>query len=172
MARVLVVIWLCVLLVGCSPALNWRELRFDEAGVSQLFPCKPVRQQRSLVLGGGPRQLVLQVCDTAGATWALAYTRASDPGEVPSLLGALAAAAHANVGAAPGAPRAQPVPGSAGHAASGRYRMTGRAPDGRPVEVAVLLFARGTVAVQLTVLGSSLADDAVETFFNAARADA
>lgn len=171
MARVLVVMWLCSLLAACSPALNWRELRFDEAGVSQLFPCKPVRQQRSLVLSGAPQVLVLQVCDAAGATWALAHTRASDPGEVPKLLDALATAAHANVGALRGAPLAQAVPGSAGHAASGRYRLTGHAPDGRPVEVAVLLYARGTRAVQLTVLGSRLADDAVETFFSAARGD-
>lgn len=172
MARILVLICLAWPLVGCSPALNWREVRFDEAGVSQLFPCKPVRQQRNVVLGGGPQVLVLQVCDAAGTTWALSHVKAANPVQVPVLLGALAAAAQANVGAQPAAPAPHAVPGAAAHGASGRYRFAGRAPDGRPVQVAVLLYARGPVAMQLTVLGSELSDDAVATFFGAARADA
>lgn len=171
MARILVVIWLIWPLAGCSPALNWREVRFDEAGIGQLFPCKPVRQQRNVELAGGRQLLVLQVCDAAGATWALSHVQATDPGRVPVLLEALAAAAQANVGAPPGGPTPQAVPGAAAHGASGRYRFAGQAPDGRPVQVAMLLYARGPVAVQLTVLGSSLSDDAVETFFSAARAD-
>jgi hypothetical protein len=171
MVRILVVIWLIWPLAGCSPTLNWREVRVDEAGIGQLFPCKPIRQQRTVELAGGRQRLVLHVCDAGGATWALSHVQASNPGGLPALLDALAAAAQANVGAPPAGPKPHTVPGAAGHGASGRYRFDGQAPDGRPVQVAMLLYARGPVAVQLTVLGSPLSGDAVETFFSAARAD-
>lgn len=172
MFRVLLVALAALLSAACSPELNWRDLRFEEAGVSQLFPCKPVRQQRRLSLAGREQVLVLQVCDAGGVTWALAHTRAADLAEVPALLEALAAGAHANLGAAPGAPRPQAVPGATAHAASGRYRFGGQAPDGRRLEAAVLLYARGPVVVQVTALGAQLTAEAVDTFLAAARAGA
>ncbi len=172
MVRVLGMSLLVLLSAGCSPELNWRELRFDEAGVTQLFPCKPVRQQRKVALAGRPQVLVLQVCDTGGVTWALAHTQLTDPAEAPAVLQALADAAHANIGAARSAARPQVVPGAAAHAAAGRYGFSGQAPDGRRLEAAVLLYARGSVVVQLTVLGPRLAAEAVDTFMTSARAGA
>lgn len=172
MVRVLVVSLLVLLSAGCSPDLNWRELRFDEAGVTQLFPCKPVRQQRKLALAGRPQVLVLQVCDTGGVTWALAHTQVDEPAAVPAVLQALAEAAHANLGAARGPARPQVVPGATVQTASGRYGFSGQAPDGRRLEAAVLLYARGAVVVQLTALGPRLTADAVDTFLTSARAGA
>lgn len=172
MLRVLVPALAVLPMAGCSPELNWRELRFDEAGVTQIFPCKPVRQQRRLSLAGREQVMVLQVCDTGGVTWALAHTQAADVADVPAMLEALAVAAQANLGAAPGAASPQAVPGAAVHPASGRYRFAGQAPDGRRLESAVLLYARGTVIVHLTALGPALAPEAVETFLASARAGA
>lgn len=170
MVRVLVTAWVCSLLAACAPELDWRELRLDPPGVSQLFPCKPSRQQRSAVVGGQERPLVLHVCDAGGATWALSHFRVRTPLEVPAALDALAAAAHANLGAARTEPREQPVPGAGGYAAAGRYRISGHRPDGTALQSALLLYARGTVVVQLTVLGPRLADEAVAAFFAGARA--
>lgn len=171
MARLLLLTWLCLGLAGCAPELNWRQVQFDEAGVSQLFPCKPRRQQRTVVLAGQPRTLVLQLCDAADVTWGLAYLKVGDPNEVPAVLEALAAAAHANLDAARGAVQPQAVAGAGGYAAAGRYRLAGRRPDGQAIESALLLYARGTVVVQLTALGRQLGDDAVDTFLSGARAD-
>lgn len=175
MARALVtllVTLLALLSAGCAPELNWRELRFDDAGVSQLFPCKPVRQQRTLSLAGRPQLLVLQVCDAGGVTWALSHVRIADAAQVAVVLRALAEAAHANVGAAVGAVRPQAVPGADHHAAAGRYAISGQAPDGRRLEAAVLLYARAGVVVQLTALGPRPDAEAVETFLTSARAGA
>lgn len=158
------------LLAGCAPALDWREIRVDEAGVSQLFPCKPARQQRRVVLEGQPRLLVLYVCDAAGVTWALSALRLAEPAQVPGALQALAAAAHANLGAALAPPQPQGVPGAGGHAAAGRYRISGQRPDGSALQSAVLLYARGTVVVQVTALGPKLGDEALQTFLAGARA--
>lgn len=172
MVRILGVLLLSLLGTACSPELNWRELRFDEVGVLQLFPCKPVRQQRQVMLAGRKQVLVLQVCDAGGSSWALAHTLDTAPDEVPAVLQAMAEAAHANLGAAAGVVQPQAVPGAAAHAVSGRYRFSGQSPDGRPLEAAVLLYARGAVVVQLTALGPRLAPEAVDTFLNAARAGA
>ena len=83
---------------------------------------------------------------------------------------ALARAAHDNVRAErlPVVPQA--VPGSTPQAAAGRYRIVGKAPDGRAVEEALLLFARGTLVVQVTALASRLPGDAVDTFVGSIRA--
>lgn len=170
MVRVAVLACVCALLAGCAPELDWREFRPDDIGVSQIFPCKPSRQQRTVVLGGQPRRLVLHVCDAGGATWALAYLRVEAPKDVPTALKALAAAAHANLGAARTEPLPQSVPGAGGQAAAGRYRISGQRPDGTAVQSALLLYARGTVAVQLTVLGPRLADEAIDAFFAGAHA--
>lgn len=171
MVRILALGLLGLLLGACAPELNWRELRATEAGVAQLFPCKPVRQQRQAMLAGQPYVLVLEVCEAAGATWAMTSLRAGAPAAVPSLLELLAAAAHANLAAARAPAQPQPVAGAAAYPASGRYRLHGRTPDGRAMQAAILLYARGTTIVQLTVLGPQLADEAVETFLASARAD-
>ena len=164
-------LWFMVLLVaGCSPDLNWREWRTPEVGLSQLFPCKPVRQQRNVDLGGGAVQMVLQVCDGAGATWAVAYADVADPRAVAPALNVLTRAAHANLGVQPGVALPVQVPGSTPQAGAGRYRFQGKGRDGREVDEALLVFARGTVVFQVTALASRLINDDVEAFFGSVRA--
>lgn len=172
MVRVLLLILVAGLGAGCSPALNWRDLRFDEAGVTQLFPCKPVRQQRKVDLGGQSRVVVLHVCDADGASWALSHLQTDGAHEVPAVLEALAASAHANLGAPRQPVRPQAVPGADVLPGAGRYALVGTSPDGRPLQAAVLLYARGAVVVQLTALGPRLSTEAADTFLAAARAGA
>lgn len=158
-----------VLGAACSPELNWREWRTAEIGLIQLFPCKPNRQQRRVNLVGQERALVLQVCDGGGVTWAVAHSDVGDPTAVGPALKAMRLATQANIGAAPGASVPAQVEGATPNAEAGRGRMRGRAPDGREVDAALLVFARGTVIVQVTALGGRLPDEAVETFLGSAR---
>jgi hypothetical protein len=159
-----------VLCAGCAPELNWREWRSDEAGLVQAFPCKPVRQQRNVQLAGRELLLVLQVCDADGVTWALAHAAAPDPAAVNALLDALSAAAHANIGATRGAAQPAAVPGATPQPAAGRYTFQGRSPQGAALQSSVLVFARGMMVVQLTVLGPRVPEAAVDTFFGSVRA--
>lgn len=170
MTRFALAVVIAVLLAACAPDLNWREWRTADAQLQQLFPCKPVRQQRRVIVAGRQLQLVLQVCDADAVTWAQAHTDVGDPAAVGPVLEALAHAAHDNVRAErlPVVPQA--VPGSTPQAAAGRYRIVGKAPDGRAVEEALLLFARGTLVVQVTALASRLPGDAVDTFVGSIRA--
>jgi hypothetical protein len=44
--------------VGCTPALNWREVRFEDGIVTALMPCKPDLGQREVTLKSGDRVVV------------------------------------------------------------------------------------------------------------------
>jgi hypothetical protein len=160
---------LSLILPACSPDLNWREWRTPEVGLTQMFPCKPVRQQRRLDLGGTAVQMVLQVCDGAGATWAVAHADMVDPAAVAPALQMLTKSAHANLGASVGAAQAALVAGSTPQANAGRYRFQGKGRDGRELDEAMLVFARGTVVFQVTALSPRLVNDDVEVFLASVR---
>lgn len=170
MTRVAPAMVAAALMAGCAPDLNWREWRTADSALVQLFPCKPVRQQRRVVVAGRELQFVLQVCDAVAVTWAQAHADVGDPASVGPVLEALVDAAHGNVHAVRQPVVPQSVPGSTPQAAAGRYRVRGKAPDGRPVDEILLLFVRGTTVVQVTALGARLPDEAVDTFFGSVRA--
>lgn len=172
MSRLLLAVLAGLSFSACSPELNWREWRTPEVGLNQLFPCKPVRQQRQVALGGRSLQLVLQVCDGADVTWAVAYADVADPAAVAPALRALAEAAHANLGVAPTAVTPLAVAGATPQAGAGRFRFQGIARDGRKLDEALLVFARGTVVFQVTALGPRLPDDSLETFIGSLRVGA
>ncbi len=50
---------LCSLLMACTPALNWREVRNDDAGWKALFPAKPVEATRPLPMPNAKRPMAL-----------------------------------------------------------------------------------------------------------------
>lgn len=155
--------------VACAPELNWREWRSDEVAVAQTFPCKPVRQQRQVRLADMTLQMVLQVCDADGVTWALAHATAPDPAAVEPLLLALSTASHANVGAERRPPQAYAVPGATPHAGAGRFAFEGAGPQGKALQAQVLTYAKGLLVVQPTALGPRLPAEAVDLFFGSAR---
>lgn len=57
---------------ACTPALNWREVRFDNALLVGWMPCKPDRAQRTVDLGGQAGQLSLMGCEADGMDFSLA----------------------------------------------------------------------------------------------------
>jgi hypothetical protein len=61
------------LATACTPAMNWREVRFDNSPVTALLPCKPDRATRSLPLAGVPRDMVMMGCEAGGAMFTVAY---------------------------------------------------------------------------------------------------
>lgn len=157
---------------GCSPALDWRELRPEDSGAELMLPCKPARQARRLTLAGGTAVLTLYACTAGEVTWALAFADLGDPARVGTALDELRSAAVANLDA--GAPRALPlrVEGATPHPASVRLAFTGRLADGRAVQEQVAVFSKGTRVFQATCVGARLPADGVETFFGALRTPA
>jgi len=155
--------------LGCAPALDWRDVRPADSGVQLQFPCKPTAQQRTLPLAGAPVQLVLQACAAGEQTWGLAHADMADPARVAVALDELRASAVANLTATPmrSAP-AQPA-GATPQPGNQRLRLQGRLPDGRPVQMELIVFAHGTRVFQASVLGARLPDEAVDTFIASIR---
>ena len=161
---------LCFFLAGCSPALNWRDWRPAGSGLSLLMPCKPIPQVRSVQLAGQAVRLALHACSAGGQTWALAFADVGDPTRIGPALAELRNSAAANVGAAAPEPSAPlVVPGATPHAASQRWALAGRLPDGQPIRAEVAVFVRGTIVFQATVLGAELPPEGVATFFESLR---
>lgn len=154
---------------GCAPALDWREVRIEGTGASLLFPCKPSGQARRVGLAGVTVEMVLHACRAGDGTWALATADLHDPALVAAALRELTASAQQNVAAADGVVRAAAVPGATPNSESRRLQFAGRRPDGAPLDVHLIVFAKGTRVFQATVLGPTLAADVVETFLGSAR---
>ena len=90
---------LFVTLTACTPALDWREVRFEGAmpasQASQLnavLPCKPDRATREQTVGGQKVQLSMMGCKAAGATFTLSRLVLATPASAPQVLSAWQAA--------------------------------------------------------------------------------
>ena len=158
------------LAAGCTPALDWRELRpAAQAGLVLLMPCRAIAQERAVTLAGQRRTLTLHVCDADERTWAVAVVDAGEPAQVGPVLDALRVAALSNLGATAQVPQAQAVPGATPQPGAGRLRALGRRPDGRPVALDALLASRGTVVVQASILGARQSEADADTLFASMR---
>lgn len=159
-------------LTGCTPAFDWREFRPEGVPLSLMFPCKPDGHARMLALADAPVKWTLHACQAGEVTWGLAWADVSDPARVGPALLALRDSSQANLGAPEATARPLKVTGATPQPASGRWAMTGRAPNGRMAHGEVAVFAKGTVVFQATALSFTSAPgsaEAFETFFAALR---
>lgn len=155
---------------GCSPALDWREVRPDDSGAMLLMPCKPASHARRLPLAGTPVAWTLYACSAGGVTWALGFADLGDPARVGAALGELEAAALDNIGAASPERRAPlRVAGATPHPSAATLQASGRLADGAAVQEQVALFTKGTRVYQATAVGARLPAQALETFIDSLR---
>ena len=157
------------LLLGCSPALDWREVRPAGSGISLLFPCKPDSHARRVSLGPDAVRLELHACSAAGSTWALAFADLADPARVGPALSELRAAAATNLAASEPQAMSLKVKGATPNPASGRVQFQGHMPDGRAVNEQMAVFAKGTRVFQAVALGERLDPEAADNFFSSLR---
>ncbi len=159
------------LLIACTPALNWRDVRPEGTALQLQMPCRPNVQARTVTLVGQPVRLQLLACDADGHTWALATAAVAESAAVAPTLQALREAALANVGAASAAAASQPlqVPSATPQAAAGQFSAQGRLPDGQAVQLQAVVFADGLQVHQATVLGAQVDAAGARTFFDSLR---
>ena len=60
---------------ACTPAFNWREVSFDQAGAAALLPCKPDRGTRPVQLAGQSVQMNMAGCEAGGAMFTVALVQ-------------------------------------------------------------------------------------------------
>ena len=147
----------CALLLGCSPALDWREVRPPGSSAQLQFPCKPASHSRKVTLAGADVEMSLYACTVSGVSYALAFADMADPALVTLAIDELARAAHGNLAAAaPGASTPLNVRGATPNRQSASWTVSGRLPDGRKVEERLALFAYGTRVYQATAVGERI----------------
>ena len=160
---------MATLLLGCAPALDWRELRPADSGLTVLFPCKPASHARRVSLGPDAVRLELHACTAGGMTWAIAFADVPEPARVGPALTELRAAAANNLSAGPAQVLALKIEGATPNPNSQRVQFQGRMPDGRAVTEQVAVFAKGTRVFQAVVVGEKLDAEAADGFFGSLR---
>lgn len=153
-------------LVGCSPALDWRQVRPEGWSLAVSLPCRPASHARQVPLAGAPVELLLLACSADGHTFAVASADLGDPARVGPALQALAAAALANVAGTPEAERPAAVAGMTPHPLARHLLLRGRLPDGTAVREQVLVFSLGPRVFQASVVGPQADDPRSRPFFD------
>lgn len=153
-----------IALAACAPTFDWREVPVAGTDLVARFPCHPVHLARTVTVAGQPLAMTMTTCEEGGVTYGLSTAEVGDPVRVDAVLTAMASATWRGVGAPEPEEPAFEFPGVTPFRGNVRLRVQGRRPDGQAVEVASVLFARGTRVYQATALGASLPEKAVRPF--------
>lgn len=157
---------------ACSPALNWRELRPEGAGLTATFPCRPDRHERAVQVAGASVRMQMLVCGASGATYAVTFFDVAEPAAVTPALAALRGVAVANIGAERPAFTPAPVAGMTPNEQAAHLSARGRLPDGAAIEEQAVFFAKGLRVYQASIVGPGIPVDGAEPFFSGLRLSA
>jgi hypothetical protein len=163
--RALPVALACASVWACTPALDWRETQPEGAGIVVMFPCRPDRHARAVLVAGAKVRMEMWVCAAGGATYALSFVDAVNPAGVAPALSDLRALAVRNLGGVEPRWFDLHVRGMTPNPQATRLSLAGRLPDGAPVLQEAAFFARGLRVYQASVVGAKLVPEATQTFF-------
>lgn len=161
-----------LVILGCAPALDWRELRPEGSPAVVTFPCRPDRHEREIAIADWPLKLTLLNCSAGNAMFAMSFATVARADDISPTLDALRQAVAHNVGATDD-PEVRPflVPGMTPNASARWMQVAGRRPGGTPVEAAVAVFSVGPNVVQLQVIADRLDAAAVQTYWSGVRVE-
>lgn len=154
---------------GCSPTLDWREVRPAGTAVVAMLPCKPNESARSVQLAGQAVRLSMLACKAEDLTWALAAADVVEPARVAPALQALRESTVSNLQGQVVQSTPTGVRGATPHGSLARVLVRGRKPDGTPASGRFVVFAHGTQIFQAIVMGAEVPEPAAETFFDSLR---
>ncbi|MHB1125194.1 MAG: hypothetical protein ACYC0T_21095 [Ramlibacter sp.] len=73
-------------LAGCSPALDWREVRLEAAPLKIMMPCKPEKGSRQVTMDGRPVALDALACEAGGSTFTILSADIGGPASADAAL--------------------------------------------------------------------------------------
>ena len=158
-----------ILLSGCGPALNWRDVSIGNTTLVTLFPCKPDATERTVPLAGVQQAMTMHSCDADGATFALGHARLTDPAQAGQVLKQWREATLAGLGPVPSAVALEPPSGAP--SLTGMLSLRARRdPSREPTQsLQGLWFARGPDVFAAMVLAPTLRPEVTEPFFSGLR---
>lgn len=164
---------LCALTAGlaaCSPAQEWRSVKFEALGLQANLPCKPDRAERKVEMAGAELPVIMQGCDAGGTTYALACAPLAQPERAGLTLthwraAVLAAAQARELHEKPFLPA-----GALGLPQSLRTTGTGVMPGGGPMHLEAAWFSRlqgkAVLVCHAIAYGPELTPAVADVFFN------
>jgi hypothetical protein len=164
----LVALTTLLIVSGCSPKLNWRDVQPDNSTLGLLLPCKPEQSERSVPLGGRPTKMTLLSCDADSATFAVAFADLGDASSVPEVLAQWQALTLTNMKAMPATTLVRPlrVPGASSEPAPVLVVAQGQRPDGSAVHGWAAYFTKGSQVVQVVMYAAAIKPVAAEIYFS------
>jgi len=159
----------CVLLPclsGCDPALNWREIRNDDAGYTALFPAKPTSFERAVNLDGLQVMMNMTAAEADGVSFAVASAVIDDAGQRAQALIAMQTAMMRNI---QGEITEQKTVTVKGVATAAQIQAAGKAgPAGTPLTLFARFFTHETRVFQVIALGpkEKLGAETADTFLS------
>jgi hypothetical protein len=166
-------------LTACSPALNFRELRFADARCAIALPGKPQTVEREVELSGRKLQMAMTSTGVGATLFALGRARLPAEAVAPEALAQTVAFFRdgllRNFRAAPAGAPGQPPPlatppGRVLRAAQA-VSAQGQAPDGKPTALAARFYVVDDWLLQVVALAvqGELGAQALDTFFDSFR---
>ena len=152
-------------LAGCSPVLDWREVRLEAAPLKTMMPCKPEKGSRQVTMAGRQVALDALACEAGGGTFAVLSADIGGPASADASLRQWQAASLASIGGRPVRETRFVPPGGLDLPRSVQVVASGRRSDGKAIEGQVAYFARGNHVFQAAVYSERLEVQATEPFF-------
>jgi hypothetical protein len=143
-------------MLGCTPALNWREVPLGSTKV--MLPCKPDRAQRPVQLGEKQMNMEMVGCEAGSALFAASRLEVP-PAEQPAVLAQWHRASLASLGDITQSQAAPPLTGQS-LAVIGQ----GKGQDGSAIQARFLWQTGGREVILLAVYAPHIGSDMTEPF--------
>jgi hypothetical protein len=151
-----------LLLAGCAPEYNWREVRYAEDGCRAMMPGKPSSLTRPIHLEGRQVDMAMHGAQAGGATFAVASVRlpGATEAERAAALAAMGAQMVRNIEGREQVATEAVVPlidaagVASGSVPATRIEAEGRA-NGGPVRLLAGFTGRGERVYQVVVMGAA-----------------
>lgn len=155
-----------LMMAGCDPALNWREVSGNDAGYVVLLPAKPTSFERSVDLDGLPVMMHMTAAEANGVSFAVATATVDDAAQRTHALMAMQTAMTRNI---QGEIREKKTIAMKNGLTAVQIHATGKAArSGKPVALFARFLTHKTSVFQVVALGPAEKLDAetADTFLN------
>ena len=154
---------------GCSPTLDWREVRVEPTGLKAMFPCKPEADSHPVTLAGRDITLRALACRAGSSTFAVLSGDIGSPVAAAAVLKEWKAASLARLHSDSARESHFALAGALELTEAAQVTATGRRPDGSKVESRAAYFARGPYVFQAVIFTGQLAPALADPFFDGLR---
>lgn len=154
---------------GCSPTLDWREVRVEPTGLRAMFPCKPETDSHQVTLVGRDIKLQALVCRAGSNTFAILSGDIGGPAAAAAVLREWKAASLARLRSENAHESRFSLPGAFELNESAQVIASGKRPDGSKVESRAAYFAHGPYVFQAVIYTGTLAPESADPFFGGLR---